>query len=1117
MSAVSDPGRIGRAVEGVRAHLSRSLAVAVAAWCGAAVLAMLVLAPALAGEDGWSAGSPGPLAIVLLIAASVPAGIWSWRRLGRRWCAEHRVARAMDRAGGLDGGATLGGLELLRSAPAGTSPGLRRLALEQLAVRLDGDSKLLAGNLGRRVGRRVRRGVTAFLAALAIALLVPALAPSRTFGAWDGLLRPLAVLAERALPPVSVEPGTVEVARGAVVEVLARAPLRDVVTLRREVTGRVSRAEAVTLAAGVGRASLPPVDAETRYWIETADGARSDVHVLTPVDPLFVSDFTIEVSHPPHTGLPPGEYRDEVPPLAVPAGTLLRVRGRGSRAIGAGTLLDEEGRAVLELSVRDARFEGSWVPSRPGTYAWRFSNAAGAEAAAFPGPLRLEVVADLPPEVAIVRPGADTVMPVGRRQPLVIRAADDHGIDRVEIAARRIGALGEAGEPVVHMVELGGSAEATVQRVLDASAWTLLPGDAIRYLARAVDNNPSPQVGESAEYELRIGGATDLGRAAEEELSRAAGGVEELAARARRAGEEARNPRSRGEAGRRRGGTAGDRSRIEYREEVARALERHERMTAAVDSLRRELARLREALGDAGLADPELRERLGELEKLLDRAVPEAGRRRLEALRGRLAGMDREDLGEALEKMAEEHERLRRRLEDSLEQFRSAALELDFRAVGEEARKLAEEQEILARAMTEGGDEPLRAAQQSGLEEEARTLRQRLDALRERLVEAGERQAGGGVREAALSLSRSRLQMRRAARLARRGRQEGAGREARQAAGDLSRVAERLDRERTRMRMRRTEDVRAALRRTAAGALALARRQSELGREMQGAGPSDLAALRGDEAAIAQGIRNLAENYAQGTRMAAPGARDLVAGIGRAMERLDATVAAMENPRARGPSPGAAAEQVVRALNEVARMAVSSGRQGRSRDSASASERMMRQLQQLAGQQGEIMRDAAALIPMRLGRETLEERVGKVAGRQERVAGGLDEMGREAAPLGDLPAFAEEARTLAEALARGRLDRDVLRRQERLFRRLLDAGRTLERDDGSDRRESERPGAFTREGAEALGPADVDALRFELPGPAALRALPPARRMLVIRYFERLNRNRGGGAGSGEG
>ena len=1101
--------RIARAVERVRGYLSRSLGVMVAAWCGAAVLALLLVAVAVAGGGGWSAGSPGPLLIAALIAAIVPAGIWAWRRLGRHWCAEHRVTRAMDGVAGLDEGAVLGGLELSRSAPPGTSPGLRDLALEQVGSRLRGDSKALAGPLGDRVGRRVRRGMTAFLAALPAALLVLALAPARTVSAWGGLLNPLAVLVEPLLPPVAVGPGTIEVARGAVLEITAHAPLRDSVTLRWDVTGQVARAETMALAEGAGRTTLPPVHAETRYWIEAPDGAVSDVHVLTPVDPLFVNEFTVEITHPPHTGIPPGEYQNEVPDLAIPAGTHLRLRGRGSRAIGAGALLDEAGRPVLDLQVRDADFEGSWVPSRSGTYTWRFSDAAGGAAAASPGPLVIELAADLPPQVAIVYPGVDTIMPVDLRQPLVIHAGDDYGIERVEIAVRRISAFGEAGEPIVHRVELGGSAGAIVRPVLDVSAWTLTPGDTIRYLARAVDNNPVPRVRESVEYALWIGGAPELERAAEEELSRAAEGVEELAEEARRAEEEARDLQARSEAEGNRDGRE-DQARFEDREEVARALERQGEMMAAVDSLQRELAELRDALRDAGLADPELRDRIAELEELLDRAAPEEGAEELDELAEQLSRMDPDELAAALEQMTEDQERLRQRLEDSLEQFRDAAIEQDFRATGQEAEELAEEQEILARAMLEGGEEALRAEQQEALEARAEELQQQLEELQQRVQEAGEMQAGAGVQEARHQLSEARQQMQQAAQMAQQGQQQNAGQQAQQAAGDLSQVAEQLNQAQMQMQMQQMEAIRAALGRTAFDALALARRQTELRGEMHGASPGELAALRGDEAAIAQGLRNLAENYAEDTEMAAPGARDLLTAVGKAMEQLDGTIAALEDPRTQGPSPAAAAEQVVRTLNEVAQMAMTSGRQqGQPQGAASASEQMMQQLQQLAEQQGEIMQDASALTPMRLGQETLREQVEEVAERQERVAEDLDEMNREGTeegdPLGDLSTLAEEARRLAEALAGGRLDPEVLRRQERLFHRLLDAGRSLERDEESEERESEQPGAFNREGVSALGAGDLNVLRYALPGAAALRALPPAQRALVVKYFERLN------------
>ncbi len=1110
---MSPARRIRGAVRSVRDHLLRTLAWTVAAWCAVVVSLLLALAPALAGGEGWRAGSPGPILIVALFVALFPLGFQAWRTLGRRWCTELCVTRAMDGIAGLDPGAVLGGLELARFAPPGTSPGLRDLALTQVGDRLPDDVRTLSGTLGGRFSGALRRSITALLAALPILLLVVFLAPARTLGAWGGLLRPMAVLVEPALPPVRVEPGSAQAARDAVVEVVVHAPLRDSVTLRWDVTGQVTRAAVIGLEEGRGSASLPPLRAETRYWIEAPDGARSETFTLTPLDPLFVGSLSVEVTHPPHTHLPSTEYRNEIPPLLLPAGTHLRFRGEGSRAVGAGELVDDEGRTVVELGIDGARFEGSWVPNRSGSYEWRFADGTGAAAATAPAPLSVEVIPDMPPEIALVYPGGDTIMPLDLRQPLVIQTQDDYGIARIEIVVRRVSAIGEAGEPVMHGIELGGSGGAIVRPVLDVSTWRLSPGDTIRYRVRAVDNHPSGQVTESAEFALWLGGAAELERAAQEEMERAAEEVAELAEEARRAEAETRDLQTQAEAEESRNRGRADESGFADREEIAQALERQEQLTAAVDSLQRELAELRKDLRNTGMADPDTENALAELEELLEQISPEE----MDEMKDDLAEMDPEAILEALEKIAADQERMRERLEDSVEQFRDAAIEQDFRATEQEARELAEEQEILAQAMAEGGNEELRAEQQAALEMEAGDLQEQLDDLQRMLAEAGEMEAGAGVQEARHQLSQARQQMQQATQMARQGQQQQASEQAQAAAGDLSDLSQQLDQAQMQMQMEQMQQVQAALGQTAADALALARRQSELREAMQGASAAELAGMRGDEAAVAQGIRNLADNYANDTEMMAPGARDLLATVGQAMTQLDATISAMENPRARGPSPATEAEEVVRSLNEVARMAMTSGQQAQSQGSASASQQMMQQLQQLAQQQGEIMQDAASLTPMRLGQETLQERMEEMAGRQEDVAEELGEMSEteeqgtpEGDPLGDLSAFAQEALRLAEALAQGRLDPEVLRRQERLFHRLLDAGRTLERDEESDERESEAVSGFERAGVNALSGDVLELLRFQLPGAARLRALPPAQRALVLLYFERINRDAAG-------
>ncbi|GIT50644.1 MAG: hypothetical protein Ct9H300mP15_08570 [Gemmatimonadota bacterium] len=60
----------------------------------------------------------------------------------------------------------------------------------------------------------------------------------------------------------------------------------------------------------------------------------------------------------------------------------------------------------------------------------------------------------------------------------------------------------------------------------------------------------------------------------------------------------------------------------------------------------------------------------------------------------------------------------------------------------------------------------------------------------------------------------------------------------------------------------------------------------------------------------------------------------------------------------------------------------------------------------------------------------------------------------------------------------GRLTPETVRRQERLFHRLLDAGRSLEREEFSEERESEQPGVFERGEVMPLTPDQLGALRY---------------------------------------
>jgi hypothetical protein len=95
----------------------------------------------------------------------------------------------------------------------------------------------------------------------------------------------------------------------------------------------------------------------------------------------------------------------------------------------------------------------------------------------------------------------------------------------------------------------------------------------------------------------------------------------------------------------------------------------------------------------------------------------------------------------------------------------------------------------------------------------------------------------------------------------------------------------------------------------------------------------------------------------------------------------------------------------------------------------------------------------------------------------------------------------------AEALEGGRLDASTVARQQQLFRRLLDAGRSLQKEerDDTDKRE-----ATTAKGNNDLKPENTNAsgksaLKFREPTWEELRGLTADQRRAILEYFKRIN------------
>jgi len=1105
-------------VAAVRLHLDRRLRVGAVLWGGSA-LALLLLLAASGGGVRWL-----PLLLDLAFLGGCGAGVFLFRRLRGAWLGDPGLARTMEGAAALPAGAVRGALELARSVPAGGSDALAGLATRRVAGALVLPPRALAGELEEEVARWIRRGSASFALLWAAVVGIALLAPARSLEAWGGLATPLARALTPALPALAVLPGDVEVPRGQPLDVRVQAPGREEVTLHWSSAGELPGVQPALVEGGEARFRLDEIASPVSYWVEAPDGARSPTYRVTPVDPLFLSALRIELTFPAHTGRSPEEHRGDIPPLSLPMGTLVRIEGEVSRTLSRVALEPEDGgTGGIELIPGGRGFAGEWIPRREGRFRWVLEDAQGGGPGAEPPLLELALIPDSLPSVRLTFPGGDTILPPGHRQPLVVEARDDYGLSVIEIVAWRAGV--DAEEPRVQRLDAGGSRGAMVRPTLDLSRWGLRPGDTVRYFARAIDNSPGRQAGRTRDFLLRVPGASELREETRARLEEVAERVEELAQMAAAQGEANRALERRNAAEARqsappaRGGDARpDPMDFGAREEIRQATEAQQGLLNSVDSLGQELQQLAEGMREAGMLDPALRRSLEELNGLLDELASPQLQDRMRRLSESLERNSASEIQDQFQRMTREQEAFREQLESSLERFRQAAAEQELRATTADAEDMMRRQEAVADALEAGDNVALRAEQQEALAREAEAMAERMEALEARLEAAGEEQAASAARSARAQAQAAGERMQRAAREARSGASEEAAREGEAAAEALREAVDELQRGQEEMALEMENALTGGLRRAAAGALTLARRQGELREQMRGADAATRSALRGEEQALIQGVENLAQQLALDARGSPELDREVGRAMGEALRALGSTMSALDAPAGRSTPPVNEAEGAIRALNDLALRAMENARrmeQSSSQgESSSGSQSVQEQLEQLAQQQGELNAQSGQMMPMELGRESLQRQMQQMAQGQEAVAGELGSLanqpGAAEEALGDLSALAEEAALLAQELAGGRMDAETQRRQERLFQRLLDAGRSLEQEEEeeSEEREGTSAGVVPRGVVEPLSGA-ATGQRFPLPPAAELQRLPPAQRQRVLEYFERLNRMEG--------
>ncbi|HEX2718827.1 MAG TPA: hypothetical protein VHM67_14195 [Gemmatimonadaceae bacterium] len=1075
MSPAGDAPRVSPFVAAERRALTRLTATGGAARALACIAAGLALTALVLGGGRWIALPRWlPLVVAVVLAACVASLALLTARELRRSRDDGKLARAGERAAGLRDGALVAALELEGRGPLaakGVADTRAALARHQ-------------GALAPELRGAARRSSLRWAIALGVAaLLLVGVAPSHGDG-LRAVVSPMSAWRGELLTRPEVVGAPAVVARGRTFEVELRAPGRRSLRLRERETGAAWRERTVELgAAGEAKVSLGPI-AGDMHLLATDGRATSSEVVVRAVDRPYLGDVRVRVVTPRYLGaeamaVPEGDV------VRAPRGSTIEVSAGASVALSEARLVAADDTVALANAGRAAR--GVIPADRSRRWEW-VASAAGEPSLDVPPPLEVEVVADSAPSIGIDSPLADTIVLADPTVTLRIVAADDHGLAQVALRIAKQGAA--ASRELARSLPSRWAAEVT----LDAQQLELGPGTSASVVAEATDNSPWAQSARSRALVLRVPGFAEqreLARAAADSLVRAAASTAaEQRELARRTGEAARDRGARQQSGARQA-PSGDQMSYERAQQMREMRQEQDRLTSSVKELRDKAKSLERQLDRAGALDSSLATQLADAQRLLQEAMtPELAKAMAEldsALASRSSDRTRESLGD----LAREQEKLRQQLERVAEMLNRAALEGSMETLRDEASDVAHQERALADSMGRSTDAAERRKARE-LGDRSEKLAKDVRSLEDRLRKAGGEPGAQAAKRAATEAAQSSRNMRA-------GTPEQAG----EGAQAMERAAEALAEARKGQIDAWKQELSGELDRAIQEMLQLASDERALEDKSRSGTPS--GELRAEQGAVQAGTERTSERLEKAAR-----ASSLLSGRARravSEARRETSRATEETARQPGrASPGAtdAMGSAADALTRAAAALVRDRERVNSSATATGFAEMMREMQELAKKQGGLNAQASGLFQMPSPQAARDGAKG-IAREQRAVARALDELG-DADGSGRAEALATEARRLAEALERGDISEATRQRQERLLRRMLDAGRSLE---GEEREEGKRE-SRSASGSDVFAPGQdpvrgAAGSRVAEPRWEDLRGLSAEERRAVIDYFRRLN------------
>ncbi len=330
----------------------------------------------------------------------------------------------------------------------------------------------------------------------------------------------------------------------------------------------------------------------------------------------------------------------------------------------------------------------------------------------------ITAVPDEPPEIKIVSPGKDTLITQNMLLPLKIFASDDYGLQNMKL----LYSVDIEEENVLNIQATLQGNSINLDYIFDLTQMFLIPGDKVTYWVEICDNSPAKQVARSRKYIARFPSIEEIYREiekAEKEKSEILQNTLEESLELQKEFDEKRRELMKKEE-----------LDWEDKKEIEKFLEKQENLNENIDQVAEDFQNLLEKFEDNKALSQETLEKMERIRELMEDISNEQLQEALEKMRESMEQLDPDVLNKAMEDFKFSMEDFAEKLEQTIQLLEDIKKEQSI----QKALEIAEEMEEMQASLNEKTENS--EASDQKMAEEQQNIADKLDSLQEQLDKA---------------------------------------------------------------------------------------------------------------------------------------------------------------------------------------------------------------------------------------------------------------------------------------------------------------------------------------------------------------------------------------------